>query len=129
MALLAAFVTVVAVVLHADTTQRARSLSYAMVRRMGLSRRDHSRIVFAEYAAVLGIGSLVGVGIGVLATLLIYRFVDPVPTTPPTPRLVLAWGVVVGCFVGGLGLAALAAWTTQRAADNTDVAEVLRHGA
>lgn len=129
MALLAAMVTVVAVVLHADTTQRGRSLSYAMVRRMGLSRRDHARVVFTEYTLVLGAGSLVGVGIGLLATLLIYRFVDPVPGTPPAPRLALAYTVVLACLAGGFGLAALAAWTTQRAADNTDIAEVLRHGA
>jgi predicted lysophospholipase L1 biosynthesis ABC-type transport system permease subunit len=59
-ALLAALIVVAGVFLYGDARQRARNLSYALVRKMGLSRQSHLIAGFLELLVLLGLGLVVG---------------------------------------------------------------------
>lgn len=127
-AALAGLIVVASVLIYADTRQRARNLSYALARRMGLTRRDHTIAGLVEVGSLTLVGALAGVAVGGWAARDLYLALDPLPETPPAPQWVgtadLAL-VILGLVVA---LAAVSAWMTQRTADNADVSELLRHG-
>ncbi|MGA7096595.1 MAG: hypothetical protein WB245_03400 [Acidimicrobiia bacterium] len=116
------------ILLYVDTRQRHRNLSYALARRMGLRRSEHLMAGFMEIAGL----SVIGVGAGVLAAQIaarpLYRILDAVPETPPSPRWVGAADLIVLCFVVALLVGVLAAILSQRTADNANTSELLRHG-
>ena len=125
---IAGLIVVGGVLLYLDTRQRARKVSYAFLRRMGLSRRDHRRSLVAELASTLLTGAAAGSALACLAAWLVYRRIDPLPAVPPVPLLRLPAAVVVAVAV----LTALVAWagarSAQATADRTNSAEVLRLG-
>ena len=127
-ALLAAMIVVAGVFLYGDARQRARNLSYALARRMGLSRRSHFMAAFLELAVLLGLGLAVGAIAAIAASALVYGGIDPVPTTPPGPRLIVAYDVVAAAAVATLAVAATGALLSQRIADGANTSELLRHG-
>lgn len=127
-AVLAALIVVAGVFLYGDARQRSRNLSYALARRMGLSRRSHFTAVFLELLVLLGLGLVVGVMAAITASALVYGGIDPVPSTPPAPRLIVALDVVAIATVAIFAVAATVAVLTQRIADGADISELLRHG-
>jgi putative ABC transport system permease protein len=127
-AVLAALIVVAGVFLYGDARQRARNLSYALARRMGLSRRSHFVAAFLELLVLLSLGLAVGAVSAIAASALVYGGIDPVPTTPPAPRLILAFDVVAAAAVATLAVAAAGALLSQRIADGADTSELLRHG-
>jgi putative ABC transport system permease protein len=127
-AVLAALIVVAGVFLHGDARQRSRNLSYALARRMGLTRRSHFIAAFLELLVLLSLGLAVGVMAAVAASALVYSGIDPVPSTPPTPRLIVAFDVIAIAAAAIVTVAATGALLTQRIADRADISELLRHG-
>jgi putative ABC transport system permease protein len=122
---LAGAVALVGLVLYGQARQRDRVVAYALTRRMGLSRGAHRRSVLWELVGLLLFALILGAGLAVVASLAVYRRLDPLPDLPPTPRLLP--GVLLGATLLGVLLAALTgAFLVQRAADRANVAEVMR---
>ena len=124
--LLSGMIAVIGLVLYLQSRQQAREVSYALARRMGLTRGDHRRAIGAELLAMLASSALIGGVTAVVAAKLVAAGIDPLPGVPPgtlfrLPTLVL-WGApLVVLLVAGLG-----AWRVQRRADRMNVAEVMR---
>ena len=112
---LVGLITVGGLLLYLDTRQRSRRVSYAFLRRMGLTRRAHRRSIIAEVGVVLVGGTVLGAALACAAAALVYLDVDPVPKLLPAPLLRfpsnLLLGVVVASVVvswfGGPGRAAV----------------------
>jgi putative ABC transport system permease protein len=127
-AALAGLIVVASVLIYTDTRQRARNLSYALARRMGLSRRDHVWAGLFEVGSLTMLGALAGVAVGRWASRDLYLALDPLPETPPAPQWVGAADITAVVLVLVVLLAAVSAGMAQRTADNADVSELLRHG-
>jgi putative ABC transport system permease protein len=126
---IAGLITVGGLLLYLDTRQRARKVSYAFLRRMGLSRRSHRRSLLVELLSTLVTGSLIGAVLACLAAWLVYGKVDPLPQVPPVPLLRLPYLVLATVVTATLVVAWLGARAAQGSADRTNAAEVLRLGA
>ena len=128
---LAALVGLVAVgglLLYLETRQRTRVASYALGRRMGLTRRTHLRSLVTELAALAVPAWAIGTGLAWTAVLLVHGLVDIDPGRPPASLLTVPVGALVGSAVAVAVVVVLAALYAQRAADRTRAAEVLRLG-
>jgi len=128
---LAALVGLVAIgglLLYLETRQRTRTASYALGRRMGLTRATHLRSLLAELGVLLGLAWGIGAGLAWTAVLLVYSRLDIDPTRPPTPLLTVPVLAFAGSAVAVAAVVVLAALYAQRSADRADVSEVLRLG-
>ncbi|HYT10124.1 MAG TPA: FtsX-like permease family protein, partial [Mycobacteriales bacterium] len=128
---LAALVGLVAIgglLLYLETRQRSRTASYALGRRMGLSRGTHLRSLLAELGVLLGAAFVVGAGLAWTAVLMVYGRLDIDPSRPPTPLLTVPGAALVGAAAAAVAVTVLASLYAQRSADRADVAEVLRLG-
>jgi putative ABC transport system permease protein len=123
---LVALITVGGLLLYLDTRQRARRVSYAFLRRMGLSRRAHRRSIVAEVGVVLVGGTVLGAALACVAAALVYLDVDPVPTILPAPLLRFPSNVLLGVVVASVAVSWFGGRIAQLSADRGDVAEVLR---
>jgi putative ABC transport system permease protein len=114
--------------LYLEARQRAREVSYALARRMGLGRASHRRSVILEIGGMLAVGFVLGTGLSWIASRIVYGKLDPMPNLPP-PALFR----VPFALLGATALAmALVAWLgsrwVQRTAERVDVAQVMRIG-
>ena len=125
---LAGLIAIGAVLLYVDTRQRARNLSYALARRMGLTRREHLIAGFLEIGALALIGVLTGVLAGRIPAQQLYRVLDAVQETPPPPRWIGALDLTAIAFAVGVLVTVVASMLAQRTADAADTSELLRHG-
>jgi putative ABC transport system permease protein len=128
---LAALVGLVAIgglLLYLETRQRSRVASYALGRRMGLTRATHLRSLLAELGVLLGLAWVIGAGLAWTAVLLVYHRLDIDPTRPPGPLLTVPVLAFAGSAVAVAVVVVLAALYAQRSADRADVSEVLRLG-
>jgi hypothetical protein len=125
--LLAAIVTLAAVLLYAVTRQQARAVSYALARRMGLRRSAHLTATMLELTMLLLVAYVAGILLAVASALLVVPRLDPLPALPPRVGVLLPIGELA---VAGLILpivALVAAMLIQYRSDRADIAEVLRH--
>ncbi|MEA2453126.1 MAG: putative transport system permease protein [Actinomycetota bacterium] len=123
---LAGAIALVGLVLYLQSRQQSREVSYALARRMGLSRGDHRLAVAVELAAMLASAGVIGGISAVIAARLVASQIDPLPGLPPgtlfgIPVLLLAAAPVILLIVAMAG-----AWRVQRRADRMNVAEVMR---
>ena len=126
--ILAGLIATAGVLLYSDTRQRARNLAYALARRMGLTRRSHSLAGLLEIGTLLIVGLAIGLASGILGAFVVHLRLDPLPRVPPAP-LWRGVGLTAGASVlGTMAVAWLGSWIGQRAADQSDTSEVLRHG-
>jgi putative ABC transport system permease protein len=128
---LAALVGLVAVgglLLYLETRQRGRMASYALGRRMGLSRGTHLRSLIAELGVLLGLAWVIGAGLAWVAVLLVYGRLDIDPDRLPGPLLTVPTAAFAGSVLAVGVVVVLASLYAQRSADRADVAEVLRLG-
>ncbi|MEX0795414.1 MAG: FtsX-like permease family protein [Acidimicrobiia bacterium] len=125
---LAGLIAIGAVLLYVDTRQRARNLSYALARRMGLTRREHLGAGLIEIGSLTLLGVFTGVLAGRIPALQLYRILDAVEETPPPPRWVGAMDLVVISVVVAVVVSIVATILAQRTADGADTSELLRHG-
>jgi putative ABC transport system permease protein len=126
---LAALVGLIAIgglLLYLATRQRSRIASYAMGRRMGLTRRAHLRSLLIELGALLAAAWLLGAGLAVAAVYLVYARLDVDPTRRPPPLLTLPVIVFVTSAAVIAVVVLLAAFSAQHSADRADISEVMR---
>jgi len=126
--ILAGVLSMGAVLLNLQARQRSRQVSYALARRMGLSRSTHFRSTALELAGIL----VAGLGIGAVAAWvgvsLVFGKLDIVPNLPPAPlfRFPVLLLLTTGAFL--ILLVGIGAWGVQRTAERVHVAEVMRVG-
>jgi putative ABC transport system permease protein len=128
---LAALVGLVALgglLLYLETRQRTRVASYALGRRMGLTRGTHLRSLLAELGTLLLIAYAVGAALAWLTVLLVYQRLDVDVRRPPTPLLTAPTAAFLGTAGAAALVAVLAALYAQRSADRANPSEVLRLG-
>lgn len=112
--------------LYLESRQRAREVSYALARRMGLSRADHRRSVALELAAMLAVGVVLGVSLAWVAARLVYGKLDPMPLLPPAPLFRSPYLLIGLTALSAVAAAWIGAWRVQRTAERVNVAEVMR---
>ncbi|MDQ3504587.1 MAG: FtsX-like permease family protein, partial [Actinomycetota bacterium] len=128
---LAAFVGIIAIgglLLYLETRQRKRTASYAMARRMGLSRWAHFRSLLAELGSVLVVAGIVGGGLAAAAIAMAYRRLDVDPIRVPSPLLAIPWVTLAAIAFAAILVAFVTAVYAQRRSDRANPAEVLRLG-
>ena len=128
---LAALVGLVAIgglLLYLETRQRTRVASYALGRRMGLTRGRNLRSLLAELGVLLGLAWVVGAGLAWAAVLMVYGRLDIDATRLPQPLLTVPVAALAGSAAAVALVVILASLYAQRSADRADVAEVLRLG-
>jgi hypothetical protein len=124
--LVAGLVVLIGLVLYLQSRQEARDVAYALARRMGLTARSHRRSVALELSGMLLGAFVVGAGLAAVATRLIYRKLDLLPSQPPSPLYRIP-GSALGAIVVALGVVAiLGAAAVQRRANRANVGEVMR---
>jgi hypothetical protein len=119
---------VAALLLHLAVRQRQQALGFAFLRRMGLDHRRHWYALVVEVGSMtLGVVAL-GTGLALACVRIVSPHVDPLPTLPPHPLMVVPWWAlgVVGMIGGAVVLLGSAA--AQAIGARVDVAEVLRDG-
>jgi len=127
--IMAGAIALAGMLLYLQTRQQAREVSYALARRMGLTRGDHRKAVALELGGMLIISLLIGASLALLSSWLVYARLDPLPTVPPDPLFSIP-PVLFLVLVPVIAMAALlGAWRVQRKADTANVAEVLRYAA
>lgn len=114
------------VLLYLEARQRAREISYALSRRMGLTRRAHAVSVTLELGGMLLIAWLLGVVLAGIAARILYLKLDPLPDFPPPALYRIPLAPIGLIALALLVVAAAGAWRVQRAADRARVAEVMR---
>ena len=124
--LLSGLIAVVGLILYLQARQQAREVSYALARRMGLSKSSHRMAVGAELLAMLASSALIGVLTASLAARLVADGLDPLPGLPPGTLFTLPSTVLWAIPVVMLVVALSGAWRVQRKADRMNVAEVMR---
>ncbi|MGH2573763.1 MAG: FtsX-like permease family protein, partial [Actinomycetota bacterium] len=119
-------IALVGTLLYLEARQRSREVSYALSRRMGLTRTAHRLAVALELLGLLATGFIAGVALSWLAIRVVYAQLDPMPHLPPPPlfRMPLLLLTVTGAALPVAS--ALGAWRVQRTADRANVAEVMR---
>lgn len=128
---LAAFVGVIAIgglLLYLETRQRKRTASYAMARRMGLSRLTHFRSLLVELGSVLVVAALIGAGLAAAAIAMAYRQLDVDPIREPSPLLAVPWITLAAIAAAAVVVALVTSVYAQRRTDAANPTEVLRLG-
>src|SRR5439155_7926592 len=112
--------------LYLEARQRAREVSYALAKRMGLTAGTHRRSVTLELGTMLGLGAALGAVLAWFAARMVTGRIDALPQIPPPPlfRTPLA---LLALTALALGLSAwIGAWRVQRTTERARVAEVMR---
>ncbi len=126
---LAALVGMIAIgglLLYLATRQRSRTASYAMGRRMGLSRGRHLRSLVVELSALLVGAWITGAALAWIAVLSVYGRLDVDVHHPPGPLLTVPLPALIGSAIAVVVVAVVAAAAAQHASDRADISEVLR---
>jgi putative ABC transport system permease protein len=127
--IMAGAIALAGLLLYLQTRQQAREVSYALARRMGLSRSAHRRAVALELGGMLAISLAIGSVLALASAWLIHSRLDPLPGVPPDPLFDVP-SQLLTVLVPVIAVAALAgAWRVQRRADTAKVGEVLRYAA
>jgi putative ABC transport system permease protein len=119
-------IALIGVLLYLQARQRARDISYALMRRMGMTARIHRAAVVAEVSTLLAAAYVIGSLCAVAGAALVYRRLDPLPGSLPGPVLVLPGGEALGTAVVVVVCAWLGGRWVQRRAEHAHVARELR---
>jgi putative ABC transport system permease protein len=123
---MAGLIAIVGLVLYLQSRQQAREVSYALARRMGLTRGSHRMAIGAELLAMLVTSTLIGGVTAVGAAWLVASEIDPLPGLPPGALFRIPTPILLAAPAVALVVALLGAWRVQRRADRMNVAEVMR---
>jgi putative ABC transport system permease protein len=121
-----ALVALIGLLLYLQARQRARVLSYALTRRMGLTSRAHRTAVAAELAGLLVAALVIGSTLSLAAVAVVYRRLDPLPNLPPSPILRLPIALLGWVAIGVVACAWIGATIVQWRVGRADVGAVMR---
>jgi putative ABC transport system permease protein len=122
----AGLLAVAGMLLYLAARQRARLVSYALAKRMGLQIREHRFAVVLELLGMLVSALAIGSGLGAVAVRLVYARLDLLPQVPPAPLLRVP-SIELALTAATFLLAAwVGAWWVQRGAEGANVGEVMR---
>jgi putative ABC transport system permease protein len=124
--LMTAVVALIGLLLYLQARLRSRELSYALMRRMGLSASAHRVSVGIEIAGLLAAAYVIGTLLAIATALLVYRRLDPLPDLTPGPSLRAPGALFAGIAVAIAACSVAGAWFVQRRAERADVGAVLR---
>ena len=124
--IVALLLVVVLALVYQQARQRSRVLASALSERMGASRRTLRRALTLELGGSLVAALVVGVGVGLLATPVVHRGLDPLPTIPPPPIPVTPWPAIVAASVVLVAAASIGGWLADRATRTVALGEVMR---
>jgi predicted lysophospholipase L1 biosynthesis ABC-type transport system permease subunit len=113
----------------AAVAARERLSEFALLRALGLSRRQLAMALSLENGFLLGISLLVGVALGVLLAWVVLPSVTLTPEgTPPLPgvRVALPWDVIALLIALGAVLLVATLFVLRRMADRDALAGLLR---
>ena len=122
----AGLLAVVAILMYLQARQRARTVSYALSRRMGLGRGSHRLALLMELGWMLFSAFLVAALLALIAAAVVLPQIEPLPNIPPstlfkTPVFLLvltAVALALTTLLGGL--------FADRTSENVNFAEVMR---
>ena len=122
----AGLLAVVAILMYLQARQRARAVSYALSRRMGLRRGSHRVALLMELGWMLFSAFLVAAFLALIAAAVVLPQIEPLPNIPPsslfkTPVLLLVLtglALAMTTLLGGL--------FADRSSENVNFAEVMR---
>jgi hypothetical protein len=122
----AALLVIVAMLMYLQARKRARVVSYALARRMGLSHRSHGVALVVELGAMLLASYAIALLTATAASWLVAAMVDPLPTIPPEtlftiPAPWLALSAALLCVV-----AAIAGVATNATGGRSDLGSLMR---
>jgi putative ABC transport system permease protein len=121
-----AIIALIGLVLYLQARQRARELSYALGRRMGLTSGAHRLAVVLEILLLLVTALIAGAVLALATTALIYQRLDPLPNLPPDPTLQVPVSLLLSIAVAIAVCAAVGGWWVQSRAEHANVGAVLR---
>lgn len=124
--ILAGAIAVIGVMLNLQSRQRSREISYALARRMGLSRMSHRLAIGGELMAMLIAAALSGGVLAIIAARIVATRIDPLPGLPPEGIFQVPAVVMLGLPLVLIFISVFGAWLVQRNADRMNVAEVMR---
>jgi hypothetical protein len=123
----AALLAAIGFAVHSAATLKSRRVEFAQLRAIGLSRRRLTALIGAESLLLCVLGTVFGLAIGVLLSLMVGPLVAISPTgTPPVPpvQVIVPWGQV-GLLVVVVAVVLAAVVTlvagTQRFANPADI--------
>jgi ABC-type antimicrobial peptide transport system permease subunit len=127
----AALLAAVGFAIHATGSLRSRSLEFAQLRAIGLSRRRLIGVIAAESALLSLFGTIVGVGLGLalgwLVAPLVGASADGSTPVPPV-AIVIPWAQVALLGLEVVAVLAIVVFVAARIQRSADPASVLRTG-
>jgi putative ABC transport system permease protein len=122
----AGLLAVVGMLLYLQARQRSRVVSFALSRRMGLAGGVHVAALVLELGAMLVSALAIGTALALVAARIVLGDVDPLADIPPDPLFAIPV-TLLGATAAGLALVSLAGGVlASRAAERTNVSEVMR---
>lgn len=119
---------VAALMLHLAVRQRQQALGFAFLRRMGFTHRRHWWALVAEVGSMMVGVVLLGTSLALACVRIVSPHVDPLPTLPPHPLMVVPWWALGAVVAIGVTVVLLGSAAAQAIGARVDVAEVLRDG-
>jgi putative ABC transport system permease protein len=124
--IVAGVLAVVGMLLYVAARRRSRLVSYLLGKRMELSVHDHRLSILIELFSMLAAALVLGGGLGLVASRLVYVGLDLLPTVPPAPLFRVPSTEVVATGVVFALAAVMGAFLIQRASDRARPGEVMR---
>ncbi|ROP27244.1 FtsX-like permease family protein [Pseudokineococcus lusitanus] len=125
-ALAAGLLGLVGLALHAAAQARQRAVAALLLARMGMTTRATAAAAALETGALALLAASVAVAVGLPASALVLRLVDPVPTLPPDPVLAVPWTTVAAVVVGAVVVAGAAGALAARTVRTAALGQVMR---
>ncbi len=126
LSVLTGVIAVVGLLLYLEGRAPRQRRAYVMLRRMGLRRGAHRRVVLLEVLAPLVTGLVVGVALAAAIVKTLAKSMEVNPDTPPDTVLSPPVGVLTGVGAAVIVIGVLAAWYAHYRVRTAKPSEVLR---
>jgi putative ABC transport system permease protein len=117
---------VIALLLQIASRQRKQALGFGFLQRMGLRGRTHWRALVMEVAAYATAMLAAGIALALVAIAIVGPNLDPLPTSPPDPLLVLPRVGIAAAVLAAAATAVFGTFGAQRLSQRMNLAEALR---
>jgi hypothetical protein len=122
----AAVLSLVALLLYLQARQRAQLIGSALVRRMGLTGFADAVAVALEAGAIAAFAAALGGAVAAVTAHPLIAHVDPLPLYAPAPTYVAPWTAILAGAAAAVAVAACLGAAAAAIAARSDAAEALR---